>query len=527
MKFIGLENYKGLNPYTFPNRPYFTISKGPKCKFDNNFQYAIFHFNMSQILQWIYYLYEKNNRKIPKSIIIVDKVQNLAHKTFVTQTFGNTNLKIFSKTTTFDKEFLSYLNEYFIGVYGTNYLRINIPNFGFYYNLEHKKDKITVSQEYVPYEGFKNFLYQKYDKIYHSKVGTQFLSIFLQIISSLEYAQNTLQFTHYDLHNENILLRRNNTKYTFSIPIFDSVYEFEKPEFIATIIDFGFSSIRFQKDKIISNWYGFPKYGYYPFFNSSIDMSRILFTTYDISKNFYNKEKKPFHWKIIRFCEFIFQYFYEINMKELKDKQDIFRTNFYNFTGFPQTYKTPFELLQFILANKKFICNIFEIDKLPIQIKKKDLVEPILNYYDSTCVADLLCVTKIDKTIYHNPLNNFYGNKHKLNLNLFRKKISDTNILKNPLPRLKYSNIMELTHTYLSYQWFKEGYEKLYNDNYVRKTRNDVFFKRNIRRFSKVYKNLTTIEQFCQYRHMSKKSLRQSSAIDNYENKIHHIFMKF
>ncbi len=527
MKFIGLENYKGLNPYTFPNRPYFTISKGPKCKFDNNFQYAIFHFNMSQILQWIYYLYEKNHKKIPNSIIIVDKVHNLTHKTFITQTFGNTNLKIFTKTTTFDKEFSSYLNEYFIGVYGTNYLRINIPNFGFYYNLEQKKDRITVSQEYIPFQSFKTFLHQKYDKVYHSKVGVNFLSILLQLICSLEYAQNTLQFTHYDLHHENILLRRNNTKYTFSIPIFDSVVEFEKPEFIATITDFGFSSIRFQKDKIISNWDGFPKYGYFPFFNSSIDMTRILFTVYDISKQLYNKEKKQIHLKMIRFCEFIVQYFYEINIKELKDKQDVFRGNFYNFTGFPQVYKTPFELFQFITANKKFVCNIFEIDKLPIQIKKENPVEPILNYYDSTCIADLLCVTKIDKTIYHNPLNHFYENKHKFNLNKFRKKISETSILKRPLQRLNRSNIMELTHTYTSYQWFIEEYEKLYNTNYVKKIRDDVFFKKNIRRYSKVYKNLTTIEQFCLYTQNSKMSLRQVSSINKYENEIKSIFMKF
>ena len=73
----------------------------------------------------------------------------------------------------------------------------------------------------------------------------EFLSIFLQIICSLEIAQQTLQFCHFDLHGKNIILRPV-SNHTVTYPIFDICYQFRECKQIPVFIDFEFSTIRYK-----------------------------------------------------------------------------------------------------------------------------------------------------------------------------------------------------------------------------------------------------------------------------------------
>jgi serine/threonine protein kinase len=525
MKFLGFNKYEDLNYYTFANKPNFVISKDPKLKFKNNFQYAIIQFNISMLLQWIYYLYAKQKKKVPNNIIIIEdiiKPKIEKYKKFYIESFGNTNFKIFSKSSILMEDFLSYMNEYFVGVYGMNYLRKYIPNFGFYYHMEKNPKSIKVFQEYIPYKYYKDFLQQKYQLIYLSSMGEDFLSIILQIICSLECAQNMLQFTHYDLHHENVLLRENDTNYNFSIPIFDYNMEFENSKYIATITDFGFSTIRLNHQNIISNCYGFPEYGYLSFFNSSVDMTRLLLTTYDICNNLYHNTKKVFYVKIIDFCNFIFKHFYNFNMKEFNDKKSILRKYFFNFTGFPQTYKTPFDLLTFIIKNKSHICNIFEIDNLPIKIKKEKLQLAKLSQKNSQIVSNILCISELEK-IKDERLHNFYKNNYKdiFNLKEFKNKVKKTKILSKKLPLLNELNNLEISNFVTVHKWFMNDYEKLYYQYYV-KNREQV---KNIAQYNRLYKNMTTMEQYIAFLQYKQTNVKQLSSIYKYENKVKSIFI--
>ena len=525
MNFLGINNYNGLNYNTFSNSPDFFLRKKikNKCNLTNTFQFATFHFNISQILQYMFDLYQKNNKKIPHYMILNKKSQTKDKNTYTLQILGNSDIALFTKTT--NNGFVSFRNEYLVGVYGTNYLRIHIPNFSFYYCLQENPKSISVSQEFIVFDKYIDFIEQKYQKIYFNSLGNDFLSILLQVLCALEYAQNTLQFTHYDFHFDNLLLRKNTTDYSFSIPLFHENIEFQKPRFISTITDLGFSSIQFKKNNIISNCDSFPQFGYHSFFNSSIDMTRILFGTYDFSKYYLKKDNRVFHRKMVRFCEFIFEKFYNFNINLLyKKTYDIFQDHYCNFTGFPQVYKTPYELFQFILNNEDFICSIFDISQLPINITKTKKTN-VMKSKEKKCLTQLLCISDLDNSfLKNNPLNNFYNKDYKLNLKEFKKKIENTKILTKNLPLLRYNSLFSIDYTIREFEWFIEGYEKLYYDNYIKKDpKNIKFFRNNIMKYSKVYKNLTTLKQFYQY-YMLKYSSIDKDTIEKYENDVSAIF---
>lgn len=164
------------------------------------------------------------------------------------------------------KQNQNLIHEYFIGVYGTNLLRKYIPNFAYILGgfkcspmvlnpLEkEKKEVITwcnnnkVVINYILYENIEPSislrLYVKDCK------PSEFLNKYLQILYALHKANTLIDFTHYDLHYENVMLRK--TEYSkFIIP-----YETEKgmeyliTDSIATIIDYSYShiSLKLQED---------------------------------------------------------------------------------------------------------------------------------------------------------------------------------------------------------------------------------------------------------------------------------------
>ena len=64
-------------------------------------------------------------------------------------------------------------------------------------------------------------------------------------------AQNSLLFTHYDLHADNILIQENTDAISLHFPIFDKHISM-KPKYIVKIIDYGFSTITLPENKIYS-----------------------------------------------------------------------------------------------------------------------------------------------------------------------------------------------------------------------------------------------------------------------------------
>ena len=118
---------------------------------------------------------------------------------------------------------------------GLNYLRIFLPTFSFTYTFDNKPKRQFIQQEYIDHAKTLHSLLLK-----RELSNLDLLSIFFQILCSLEFAQNSLFFTHYDLHTENILIQENTHHESFKVPIFEKDFHFEKPKYIVKIIDYGF-----------------------------------------------------------------------------------------------------------------------------------------------------------------------------------------------------------------------------------------------------------------------------------------------
>ena len=99
--------------------------------------------------------------------------------------------------------------------------------------FEHKK-QFYISTEFIDGINLKEFL--------RSKNGSfvDFLNIFFQILLGLEIAQNKLNFAHYDLHTDNVVLTRTTSKLV--VQLYGHEY-IVNANFRPVMIDFGLSSI--------------------------------------------------------------------------------------------------------------------------------------------------------------------------------------------------------------------------------------------------------------------------------------------
>ena len=151
------------------------------------------------------------------------------------------------------------LHELVIGLYGTNELRKYIPNFAYIYGgfkcspplIDPDTKKVVtwcLHQEnavnYVIYENIVPSI--SLDEYVATCTGAQFVNVYMQLLYSLRIALKMIDFTHYDLHYKNVLVR--------SVPqysgIFQIAYETEigleyiSTNVIATIIDYGYAHIK-------------------------------------------------------------------------------------------------------------------------------------------------------------------------------------------------------------------------------------------------------------------------------------------
>jgi len=146
------------------------------------------------------------------------------------------------------------LHELFVGTFGTNKLRKIIPNFsyifgGFKCSPPIIKDKKVItwcnngkSVNYVVYENiFPSVPMKKYIETCTTQ---EFMSVFLQLLFSIKIAYDAIEFTHYDLHTDNVLIRDTPGKKTYRILYPKLGYIVSNK--ISTIIDYGFSHIKYN-----------------------------------------------------------------------------------------------------------------------------------------------------------------------------------------------------------------------------------------------------------------------------------------
>ena len=177
--------------------------------------------------------------------------------------FFSSDIKVIIKVPQDVKFSGDLIKEYFIGVCALNKLRQIIPTFvytlgSFICSGPNNKGKINKLC------GNENEKYQRPFIVYEKINGTsaddllsnndlnfeEWLVIFIQLLLSLEVAQREVQFTHFDLHCGNVMVRKNDTKYKYSVPLDDEIYTIENPSAIPSIIDFGLSSAYINENYI-------------------------------------------------------------------------------------------------------------------------------------------------------------------------------------------------------------------------------------------------------------------------------------
>ncbi len=96
------------------------------------------------------------------------------------------------------------------------------------------KNQFHIATEFIDGVNLKEFLQSK------GNTFADFLNIFFQILLGLEIAQNKLNFSHYDLHTDNVILVKSNQPFKISLYGYNYLVKHDsKP----VIIDFGLSSV--------------------------------------------------------------------------------------------------------------------------------------------------------------------------------------------------------------------------------------------------------------------------------------------
>lgn len=180
-------------------------------------------------------------------------------------------------------------HELVVGLYGTNRTRNYIPNFAYIYGgfkcspaeIDPETKQLSSycldndnAVNYVLYENVAPAVSMR--EYLESCSPQDFLNIYMQVLYSLRLGHKLFDFTHYDLHTENILIRT--YKIHHQDRLFQIQYETENGvEFItankiATFIDYGYNHIQY-------NGHHFGQFGLIPYFTYP-DRSWIMHDAY-------------------------------------------------------------------------------------------------------------------------------------------------------------------------------------------------------------------------------------------------------
>lgn len=211
----------------------------------------------------------------------------------------------------------SLIHEYFVATYGTNMLRTKIPNFAYVFGMFKCSAPVHISPvdkskvetwctmenggEYLVYENIDNSVTMA-DYI-NIATASEWLNAYMQILYSVHMAYKEIDFTHYDLHAGNVVIRNpNKGKFSIKYETEEGV-EYVISNRIATIIDFGYSHIKY-KGKHYGKWflqnYGVLPRGSHPLFDAykllmgcayGMDKNSQMYKVAEIIHSFFNNEE--------------------------------------------------------------------------------------------------------------------------------------------------------------------------------------------------------------------------------------------
>lgn len=194
----------------------------------------------------------------------------------------------------------SLLHEYLVGILATNRLREMVPNFTYIYGYFYCAPPLVdlrgdtfgwctndigpgylVMENIAPARSLIEYLKSA------ELNSNEFISYYLQIILALRTAFILLDFTHYDLHTGNVLLREISGLQRFQIPYETNTgTRWLVTNRVATLIDYGYSHFYYQ-----NNYYGtfgLEEFAILPNRSNPLhDIYKLLlYSYYDIPVNF-------------------------------------------------------------------------------------------------------------------------------------------------------------------------------------------------------------------------------------------------
>ena len=234
-------------------------------------------------------------------------------------------------------------HELFIGMFGTNRLRKYVPNFAYIFGgfqcspplIDEQSKQVTAwcnnTESKVNYVLYENIAPAKsmHEYITRTTSAKDFLNKYLQIVYALRKGKEICDFSHYDLHVENVLIRSLDGQKSFYIP-----YETEKGKIeymltdaISTIIDYGSSHINYKGKS----------YGKYPWISAGVypDRSFILGDCYKFLLHCSSSAQLVGNKKILLECSKILRFFnQEENIAQILGRQ---RGVFYYLPWLPES----------------------------------------------------------------------------------------------------------------------------------------------------------------------------------------------
>lgn len=469
MNFFDWKDYKRM--FFFKEIPSFGKSEENKENdFLNFYLYYQYHYIISSCF---HFMNEKELKENTSSIKYIVNDKNL--KVYYI-TIKNISIPILVKYITNNVEDYQYKNEYYISIYGINELRSLIPNFSYcFYQIPEAKQVQTVF-EYI--DGITLYDYfqekKKMETFHLEKEGQLFLSIIFQIVCSLEIAQQTLHFTHFDLHEKNIILRRTNGKKKLFYNIFGITYKLDCTDYIATFIDFEYSCIR-KKDYIISKISPHFFYlGYYSIFIPGSDLLR-LFLNIKFSIIKYSQDSTNFLYYVHQFIDYVLIKFFNFKVSNMSSRKALYYHSlyFFNMAFTNRIYKNPYSFLLFLKRNQNNIENIFNIHTPTWEIISSRPIQRVNCNDIQKFISINKCAEPKIKDIF-SYIENTRKNKKVMKEFEFLQKTSNV-LYKTIIPNIITAKLQELKEFYLQYEELKICYEHYFKRNIINKRKNFIF----------------------------------------------------
>jgi hypothetical protein len=287
---------------------------------------------------------------------------------FATHFLGEDQVLVFKVSKETDA---SLFHEIFVAFYCTNALRQVIPNFMYiygYFRCAGPVDSVWCSGggsviyavlEYLPGRTVRDYI------ISDDCTVSGFMLMYVQVITALAVAYAKCGFTHYDLHANNVLLRRFSGPVT--VPVYNGATAISTQE-VAVIIDFGAANIRHNgKNYGTRNEAIGIEDNPYPLMDA---LKFLVFCAYDIYTYGTSREKVP----LLRLLSEFYRHLVETTPglpSRLEDAAKIFVADYGNFAVM-RKLKTTFD-------PKNYVDYVLRVYRIPfVQTAPLSLVSNFL-----------------------------------------------------------------------------------------------------------------------------------------------------